>query len=135
MLYKYFAVDRVIKKQTLLTLISILALEVLFLYLFRIQIVSVFFSRYYMDIATILPFISLSLALQSIAHFFYVYFTAIGRGQPCLTMNAFFGFAFIIFVIYLTPRFDLIGVAMSLLIASITTVSIGVLYAFDKIKS
>lgn len=134
-LYKYFAVNLVIKKKTLLTFISILVLEALFLYVFRIKIVSTFFSKHYMDIVTILPFIAVSMALQSVSHLFYVFFTATGRGQHCLNMNVFFGLAFIVFVIILTPEFELMGVALSLLIASIIAMVIGIFYAHDKIIS
>lgn len=134
-LYKYFAVNRVIKKQAFMMLIMILIIEVLVLHLFRTQFVSMFFSQNYIDIVNILPFIALSLALQSIANLFYVYFTATGDGQPCLNMNVFFWNAFLLSAFFLAPEFKVIGVAVSLVIASIVSLLVGLFYAHDKIKS
>lgn len=131
-LYKYFAANSFVKKKIVFALSSILAVEVLFLHFFRFKIVTSFFSEHYYAITAILPLISISLAFQSISRLFYVYFTANGRGQPCLYMNVFFGLSFIVFVLTLAPIFNLMGVALSLLLASIIAMMVAIFYARNK---
>ena len=132
--FQFFAINRFLKKKYLIALICILALEVLFLHYFRINIVYGFFGEQYALITIILPLIAGSLAFQSISRFFYVYFMAIGRGQPCLLINIFFIFSFIFFMALLAPAFRLVGVAISLLLASTISGIIGFICVYSKIK-